>query len=238
MWEKVPSDASKSRHEMIAPVSLADPPTLQLRWLFGIAVMAPMLLATGVYWLHHLPDQPGPTATNAIMEVRLIAPGTQLQPSQPAILQPSQPPIPPVAPPVEEQSYAAPEIATPAAPSAVVPSPPAVAPADPGSSKIPMRKASSRTTSAFQRTLLAHIARYQNYPDEARRNGTQGTVQVVFAMRRNGSVTSIRVQVSSGYGDLDAAAVDTIRRAQPLPPIPSELPDSLNILIPVAFDLP
>lgn len=57
-------------------------------------------------------------------------------------------------------------------------------------------------------------------------------------MRRDGMVTDVWVKASSGFNALDLAAVDTIRNAQPLPRIPSELPDQLNISMPVAFNLP
>jgi protein TonB len=60
----------------------------------------------------------------------------------------------------------------------------------------------------------------------------------MFAMRRDGTVKDIWIRNSSGHDLLDAAAIDTIRKAQPAPRIPSELPDQLNVLIPVAFDLP
>jgi len=57
-------------------------------------------------------------------------------------------------------------------------------------------------------------------------------------MLRDGTVTDVRIASSSGYSLLDIAAIETIRKAQPLPRIPAELPESLNILVPVAFELP
>ncbi len=57
-------------------------------------------------------------------------------------------------------------------------------------------------------------------------------------MRRDGTVTDIEVAASSGHVELDDAAINTIKRAEPLPRIPTNLPDSLNIAIPMAFDLP
>ncbi len=86
--------------------------------------------------------------------------------------------------------------------------------------------------------MFAHIARYQAYPDDARPNRLQGEVQVFFSMRRDGTVTDIEVAESSSHIELDDAALDTIRRAEPLPRIPTELPDNLNIVIPISFDVP
>jgi protein TonB len=88
----------------------------------------------------------------------------------------------------------------------------------------------------FQRQLLAHIERYRRYPDAARRDGLQGTVLVVFAMRRDGSLVQVGVKSSSGRPVLDREALETLRRAQPLPPIPADMPEQLTILLPVAFD--
>jgi protein TonB len=101
----------------------------------------------------------------------------------------------------------------------------------------PVHSFPSSVASTFQRTLLRHIARYQNYPDEARSARLQGVVQLVFAMTRDGIVLDVWIKSSSGSSILDQAALDTIRRAQPLPRIPSELPDRLNILVPVSFAL-
>jgi periplasmic protein TonB len=104
---------------------------------------------------------------------------------------------------------------------------------------IPMAAESIQSKAAlkFQKALLRHIEHYQSYPNAARRDRLQGIVQVLFAMRRDGTVLDIQIKASSGIVILDKEAVETIRRAQPLPPIPAELPGHLNILLPVAFDL-
>lgn len=90
---------------------------------------------------------------------------------------------------------------------------------------------------SFQRQLLAHIEHYRRFPDEARRDRQEGTVDVLFAMDRNGLVLGIWVKRSSGYPDLDKEAVATVLRAQPLPAIPSELPAPLNITLPIDYEL-
>jgi periplasmic protein TonB len=55
-------------------------------------------------------------------------------------------------------------------------------------------------------------------------------------MRRDGAVLDAWVQVSSGQSRIDREAVDIIRRSQPLPPIPTELPERLSILLPISVD--
>jgi len=92
--------------------------------------------------------------------------------------------------------------------------------------------------SEFERTLLAHIEAYRRYPATALRDRPLGVVEVIFAMDRNGIVLDIRIKQSSGSSDLDKEAVAAVLRAQPLPHIPEELPEPLNITLPVSFEGP
>jgi protein TonB len=48
------------------------------------------------------------------------------------------------------------------------------------------------------------------YPDTARAAGEQGTVLLDVEVRPSGHPTKFRVAQSSGYGDLDTAAVQTV----------------------------
>jgi protein TonB len=88
----------------------------------------------------------------------------------------------------------------------------------------------------FQQALFRHIARYQRYPSAARLQQLQGTVETVFSMKRDGSLLGVWVKTTSGQALLDKEAIETIRRAQPLPPIPSNLPERLNIQVLLEFD--
>jgi len=101
----------------------------------------------------------------------------------------------------------------------------------------PVASFQSSTATNFQKALLRHIERYQNYPGAAKRLRLQGTVLVLFSMRRDGTVLDVWIKTGSGAAILDKEAVDTIKRAQPLPPIPPELPSRLNVIVPVAFNL-
>jgi protein TonB len=91
---------------------------------------------------------------------------------------------------------------------------------------------------AFRRALETHIALFQHYPKRAAHERARGIVGLLFSMQRDGSVTNVQIVSSSGYTSLDAAAIETIRNAQPMPRIPSELPQQLTIEMPIAFDLP
>ena len=61
-------------------------------------------------------------------------------------------------------------------------------------------------------------------------------VLVHLVWRRDGTVVVSEVARSSDHSRIDDAAVDAIRRAQPLPPFPPELRgESINGRIPVLF---
>jgi periplasmic protein TonB len=94
----------------------------------------------------------------------------------------------------------------------------------------------SATSIRFQQALSRHIAGFQRYPNAAKRDRLHGAVEVLFSMRRDGTLIGAWVKGGSGAAVLDNAAIDAIRRAQPLPAIPAELPEPLNIQIPLIFE--
>lgn len=91
--------------------------------------------------------------------------------------------------------------------------------------------------SEYREQLATYLERFRRYPRESRDAGHQGTVYLVFELERTGEVKGIWIARSSGYTDLDEAAVDTIRRAGRLPPVPSELSSPLMIPLPIVFSL-
>jgi|SRR5579871_1384064 len=52
--------------------------------------------------------------------------------------------------------------------------------------------------------------RPQQYPDSAQLNGEQGTVLVSVLVRPNGRVAKYRLAQSSGFPDLDTAALESV----------------------------
>lgn len=213
-------------------------PALQVRWLVVISVLVPLFLAAGVYWLRHAPAGTAPQTTDTVVEVRLINAPDHVVPVRPSAVPPS--PAPSNAQPTPLLEDPNRSIPTESKSASIEPSPAPAATTTlvPTSTGAPVRLPASQMAAAFQQTLLRHIARFRYYPDEARRDRIQGTVQLMFSMRRDGTVTNVWVEATSGYNILDTAAVDTVQRAQPLPRIPFDLPDKLNILVPVAFALP
>jgi protein TonB len=90
---------------------------------------------------------------------------------------------------------------------------------------------------SYREALLAHIARYRRYPADARRDHVEGIVEVRFVLDRAGAVENVWIAASSGRTNLDAEALAAIRRAVPMPKIPSDLPDSLDITLPIDFQI-
>jgi protein TonB len=224
-------EEAASQSEAVAGVSD------QWRWFIGTVVLVPMLLAAGVYWLHQMPAGPLARSGDAVIHVELVQTPSPATAVQQASVQ-TNPPIADfrMAPSIAEQAQPSFEQEASPAPPTAAPksiSLPQQQPAGAGQGQPPQAGAALR----FQRLLLAHIERFQRYPGAARRDGMQGTVLVAFSMRRDGSVVRVGVKSSSGRPVLDQEAVETVRRAQPLPAIPPDMPAQLTVLLPVAFDL-
>ncbi|WP_349323000.1 TonB family protein [Asticcacaulis sp. MM231] len=117
----------------------------------------------------------------------------------------------------------------PATAIAAAPAPENTAPAAKPAPPAPL---AATTPQTWHTQLLSHIERHKRYPTAAR--GRQGVVQVRFSMDREGRVLSSAVSRSSGSGALDRAALDTLKRASPLPKPPADIPGNP---IELAFDI-
>ncbi|MFT3965383.1 MAG: energy transducer TonB [Sphingobium sp.] len=148
-------------------------------------------------------------------------PQKEEQPELPEIIIPRSSPVAvAMPPPVERVTSAEPVSETTAPPSLLAPS------AD---------RVSNDDEMTWEALLMAHLEKHRRYPAAARARREQGTVHVRFRMNRAGQVLWSRIERSSGSLTLDRAALDTFRRAQPLPAIPDDKPDELEIALPVEF---
>lgn len=209
-----------------------------MRMLF-VSALAVVLLAGGVYWLHRVPAQsPAPDAGAASIQVQLLpTPDPTPYPLTADVLAPSEnagTTTRPADEPARDTVRAQDEVSL-HVPTQVEN---AVSSAAVRTDTAATRKAARDRALKFQQALQRHIARYQRYPADARQRGLEGTVKVVFLLRRDGSIVDAWVNATSGQSALDREALATIRRAAPLPGIPSDLPDELSVLLPVAFELP
>ncbi|MEM7254205.1 MAG: energy transducer TonB [Pseudomonadota bacterium] len=86
--------------------------------------------------------------------------------------------------------------------------------------------------------LRRWLEKHKKYPRRARKRGQQGRTLLVFVMDRNGNVLESKIRESSGSPLLDRAARDMLKRAQPLPKLPSSITgSSLELVVPVEFGL-
>lgn len=189
----------------------------------------------GVYWLKFRLDPAGGTPEQtALVQVHLLPRPDPLpipvnETSQSAAITRPSPMHGPTETPAAVTNKALAELPAeePAASEPAIPSAGLKATPDPVPSSAKM---------TFRSELLRHIARFQRYPRAAERQHLQGTVRTGFSMDRDGRVIAVWIRTSSGQAVLDQAAIDTIRRAQPLPRIPAALPDSLKVDIALGFD--
>jgi TonB family protein len=65
--------------------------------------------------------------------------------------------------------------------------------------------------------IQAAIEKVKNYPRMARERGIEGVVRVRFRLSPSGSIERVEVIKSSGHTILDAASVNTVYRAAPMP---------------------
>jgi len=87
--------------------------------------------------------------------------------------------------------------------------------------------------------VARQIAQYRAYPAGASNNNQGGRVVMRVTVARDGRVLDVRVGTSSGWPAIDAAELETIRRAAPFPPLPSEMPgDPVVLVLPVTYNPP
>lgn len=190
-----------------------------------------------------VPPRPPPAAEPRI-EPRIeqtARPARSAPVKNPRLAAPAQQPIAAPAPqalPVPESSRVAEvpavaPLAAPAFPAAKVESaasPPAVSPA--------AEAADPLTLGQYRIAIIATARRYKKYPRLALDNNWQGQAEIRMAIGADGSIASIRVKTGSGFEVLDQQALEMIRKAMPLTPIPSGLRGKgFTVDVPVVFSL-
>jgi periplasmic protein TonB len=93
--------------------------------------------------------------------------------------------------------------------------------------KLPHGTARSRCKSNVIKAIPLPRARHQ-----------MGTAELAFSLNRNGKILSSRVIRSSGVAALDQETIDTVRRAQPFPPPPPNMPgETFDFTVPIRFNI-
>lgn len=144
---------------------------------------------------------------------------------KPPPVQEKTPPPEPVSKPLPPKTTAPPTESLPLAPQA-----------EPMPEISPAQRA--QAVQSWNAMLLAHLSRYKRYPSSAKRRQYEGIVYLWFVMDREGRVLSARIERGSGYALLDEEARAMIRRAEPLPAPPPEVPGERVVrVVPVDFSL-
>ena len=155
-------------------------------------------------------------------------PKTVPTPTSPALTSPIERPI---VPNMIGPTDAAPDETPPAPPA---PPAPQAGPA-PATSAAPASDAPGNAQDNWEGRVLARLERSKRFPAAARSRREQGVVTIRFRLDRHGHVLSSSIARSSGSRILDAEALATLERAEPLPPIPPGRPDEIEILVPIEF---
>ncbi|MCG2842821.1 energy transducer TonB [Sandaracinobacter sp. RS1-74] len=215
---------------------------IRLKGAGGTALILALFLGGGLLtWrVAHPPVEPAPSP----LVVELLAPSSPPEPAQEVPEGPQQvereqrrpevqdEPPPEIRPPTRAESATPlPQAARPSETAEAVPE--TTAPA--AIHAQPAARLSSDAEATWEARLLAHLGKYRRYPGAARARREEGVAYVRFRMNRQGQLLSVEIARSSGSPLLDRAALDTVRRAQPFPPIPDDRPDTLELSVPIEF---
>jgi protein TonB len=184
-----------------------DDPRALWRWSLAAAVVVTVhaaAIATYLFW--HQPDDDIVGDELPVISVELTAPQ------------------------IDQQEQAKVDTPTPQQET----SPDAILPEEKPPEKVEQTRPAPRTTMAelasapridpsWTALLVKHLQQFQSYPSEARARNEQGLVRIAVSIDRGGHVLARRLLQSSGYPDLDAAAMAWIERAQPMPAFPPSM---------------
>ena len=94
------------------------------------------------------------------------------------------------------------------------------------------------TIGQYRMAIIGAARRYKRYPRLALDNNWEGQAEIRMVIGVDGSIASISIKSRSGFEVLDQQALEMIRRAKPLTPIPPALRGrGFAIDVPVVFSL-
>ena len=139
-------------------------------------------------------------------------------------------------------SPSAPASETPPAQAPSAPAAPAAAKSESPAAATPLaaspETADAGTLAQYRLQLISVAKRYKRYPRVAMDNNWEGTADIRMVIGANGMIASLVVRKGSGHEVLDQEAVQWIRKAKPLAPIPAALRGKeFTVDIPVIFNL-
>jgi len=175
--------------------------------------------------------RPQPETPRPVIPTPLSGPGPE-----PAVARAPEVPAAPALP--AEPSASAPSGSAPGA-SAAGPAEAQSAAGSPGAGTTRSGSdADTGTRDQYRLALIVTARRYKRYPAQAMDKGWQGKVEIRLVVGANGTLQSTLIKASSGYEILDNQALDMVKKAKPLTPIPAALRGrEFTVDIPVIFDL-
>ncbi|MDD4932471.1 MAG: energy transducer TonB [Methylacidiphilaceae bacterium] len=198
-----------------------------LGYLFSVLFHATILFVVGLFFIQRM--EYGMQAGNASTEVDLAEPPA---PEPPAPEPPPQDPTPPPPPPPEEMALPTPEV-KPAPPTPPVAKPRPMArksSAAPGPAGVPSKGVQMAVPDYLRNPPPA-------YPASAKAAGHQGRVIVRVHVSADGRAESVDLLHSSGYGELDQAALGAVRHWRFRPARMGPIAVPINADVPVNFVL-
>jgi protein TonB len=102
----------------------------------------------------------------------------------------------------------------------------------------PKHKPSAAQVASWHRKIALQIERNKGYPAAARSRRETGIAEVAFTIDRHGRVVTRRIVRTSGFPALDQETLDTIKRAQPFPEPPPDMPGAtFDFTVPIKFNI-
>src|SRR5262245_38421741 len=221
------------------------------RWAFSAAVVLGLhaaLLVMLTSWHEHVTGDEGSEAivvdlapfTGPSTESRNdLAPGPEQQQSKPApdVQQPKaeETPLEKIEPPppIPDVDVQLPAEAKPPDKPKEQPTPPV-----PETTSPPRPRPSAAQVASWHRRIALQVERHKSYTASARARHETGTAELAFTLDRNGKVVASRVTRTSGFAALDQETIDTVRRAQPFPPPPPNMPgETFDFTVPIRFNI-
>jgi protein TonB len=201
---------------------------VQIGWLASLALHALVFCVGGVLITREVQygTQIGQTST----EVNLVAAPPEPQ-SQQVVS-----PLPPVVETPKPNDMVKPE-------ETLKPQPlPTLAPKPIPAAAAKVAGKDAKTVHASRGAMVAVSPNYLRnpppvYPEIARRMGQQGTVQLFVEVSAEGNAVNVVLKQSSGFGLLDAAALQSVRHWKFQPATIGGLPVASRIEVPVRFEL-
>ena len=91
---------------------------------------------------------------------------------------------------------------------------------------------------AYLLEIDRHISHWFSYPDKARSSRITGVAYVHFVIDKRGRYKELNLMQGTGNNLLDGAAMQTMRRAEPLPSIPERFhTDRLDGVLPIVYQM-